>query len=864
MSILQSITDWSVSLKPCLRDALRRLLVSPTLTETDYDDLFALLKFDAGIPDPKNRTAEPLERKHLPNTAVHGSTVRLLSMQNLTNVNRIAANQKLEFAATGLTVIYGDNGTGKSGYSRVLKLACRARGEKADVLPNAHLPKVQQGAPQAEIAYEVNGKKTKIKWTSATQDHPELSTLSVFDSHCARAYLDAEQDVAYLPYGLDIIENLANVVLPNLNERLKESLATCAVDGKLFDDLRGTTTVGAVIASLSADTDKTVVEALASLTEDELTRLATLVSTLREQNPKVKAGHLRRLAERMKKVQANIDVALKHVNKDALETLIGLVTSTNSAIAAEKLAVDVLHSGENLLPGTGGPEWQTLFEAARRFATAPNNAPVLPDATEFSRCPLCQEESQEGASRLERFDLFIKDTAATVAKKKRAELNSFLSSLRNADLSFQLESSLVEEVEHHSAELCPMLKVFEQKLEERRNWMIEGVSAANWEGGPVFEHDPRVTLQTVIQSISDEATANELASNEETRKSLEVELAELEARTRLSKSKNHVLDAIQKLKTAAALRSCSEHIRTLPITNKSKEFANETVTEALNANLNKEFETFGLDHLKTKLKSRAKDGKTYHKIVLDVPAACKLADVLSEGELRILAIASFLAELSIADHSGGAVFDDPVSSLDHFRRGRVARRLASESLKRQVIVFTHDTVFLSELRSIVDRERLDAQFFHLEWTTAEYAGYCIEGLPWHHQGFKDRIDKLEKEMRRLKAEWTPIPNSQLCDQMRTAYSHFRATIERAVETIFLRNVVRRFDNYIPVDDVKKVVALTPSEFAELDRLFKLACDVTNAHDPATGANRAPPTPTEFEQHIKDLVTLVEAFKKRTS
>ena len=40
------------------------------------------------------------------------------------------------------------------------------------------------------------------------------------------------------------------------------------------------------------------------------------------------------------------------------------------------------------------------------------------------------------------------------------------------------------------------------------------------------------------------------------------------------------------------------------------------------------------------------------------------------------------------------VFDDPVSSLDHRHRDRVAERLAEEGKTRQVVVFTHDMAFL--------------------------------------------------------------------------------------------------------------------------------------------------------------------------
>lgn len=72
-------------------------------------------------------------------------------------------------------------------------------------------------------------------------------------------------------------------------------------------------------------------------------------------------------------------------------------------------------------------------------------------------------------------------------------------------------------------------------------------------------------------------------------------------------------------------------------------------------------------------------------------------DILSEGEQRAIAISSFLAEVRLGKGLGGVVFDDPVSSLDHVRRERVAKRLAQESRERQVVVLTHDVFFLSVL-----------------------------------------------------------------------------------------------------------------------------------------------------------------------
>src|SRR5208282_968117 len=69
--------------------------------------------------------------------------------------------------------------------------------------------------------------------------------------------------------------------------------------------------------------------------------------------------------------------------------------------------------------------------------------------------------------------------------------------------------------------------------------------------------------------------------------------------------------------------------------------------------------------------------------------------ILSEGEQRAVALADFLTEIALNPANAGIVLDDPVTSQDHQRKERVARRLVGEAKIRQVIVFTHDLVFLT-------------------------------------------------------------------------------------------------------------------------------------------------------------------------
>jgi len=125
MSLLADILGWSsANLLPWQRDALRRLFQHQECNSQDIDELYAMLKSARGLPDPQNRQPIPLAAEHLPVQSAGVGVVVLNALRELKNVNRIADGEKLTFAPKGITVIYGGNGSGKSGYSRVLKRAC--------------------------------------------------------------------------------------------------------------------------------------------------------------------------------------------------------------------------------------------------------------------------------------------------------------------------------------------------------------------------------------------------------------------------------------------------------------------------------------------------------------------------------------------------------------------------------------------------------------------------------------------------------------------------------------------------------------------------------------------------------------------
>ncbi len=115
-----------------------------------------------------------------------------------------------------------------------------------------------------------------VQWSSTADPPEDLASIAIFDCHSAQVYVTSEQEAAYLPYGLDIVEALANTVLPKLSRRLDQELAGINTDIEQFAHLSGDSEAGQLLAGLSHKTDPDALSALAKLSDVELDRINEL------------------------------------------------------------------------------------------------------------------------------------------------------------------------------------------------------------------------------------------------------------------------------------------------------------------------------------------------------------------------------------------------------------------------------------------------------------------------------------------------------------------------------------------------------------------------------------------------------------
>ncbi|MDP1557704.1 MAG: AAA family ATPase [Nitrosomonas sp.] len=865
-SALHEILNWSAGRPDWQRDALRRILEKGNLVDSDLLELERICRAKHQV-DFSNSSAIQcvhLSQSHLPLALGAAESVSLVSVGNFENVNRLPPGQTIPLGAEiGLTVIYGENGAGKSGYARVIKKACRARGVQPIIRPNAFIS-ANTAKASAEIVFKVGGAEVPVKWVDGVSADSRLANVFVFDASSAGHYVSEDGAAAFTPYGLDVLPTLSKVC-DAIDEQFKNDIAkkrssiTGALANWKYDHV---TQVGKLIHGLSATTKVADIESHSGLDATQSQRLQDLRAAFKA-DPLQQAKLTRAAAARLDlfaKRIASITVDLADDKIAELKKLLDDARDTDSAAKAFALG----QFDSSFLTGTGADLWRTLWNAARVYSnTVAYKDQTFPVTTDESRCVLCQQElSSEAAKRLAAFEKFTKDTSQQLA----ANAEKLVVTANN---KLVLIAALQDEMEKVDADLAlltttqrSLLAEFVVKADERLRLIKQSFSTRSWLPSTTsLTPSPESSIRALQASLEARAKMEESAHNPETLKKLIAEGAELGAREWLSGVKIDVLAQIEAYKSIAKLELCRKDVATAQITIKSSDLTKQFVTNAFQQRFKDELKLLGLKTLEVGLEPvKEKKGETKFGLRLVSARNQKVVDIASEGEQRCIALAAFMSELSQASHKSALVFDDPVSSLDHWHREKIADRLVAEAKHRQVIVFTHDVVFLNDLLAFAGKSVIVPDIFTLEWNDGA-PGKHIKGLPWDSKKPLECLVELENNQKAISAKWNPQPNAANVEAMRHVYSRLRSTIERVVENDLLEGIVSRFKSQIHAGKVKALIGIPLDECDELKRLYQRCHDITDAHAPSQVLI---PDPTELSKDLADVRQLIGAIKLRKS
>lgn len=862
MSAIQEIVAWSKKLPLWQSDALRRIFTCEKLSPTDEDELLKMLLASHGVA-LKKEVPSPIPFSEVVKEAAKDPRhVVLKELHSLENVNAIVPDQSLKFAMDGLTVIYGENGAGKSGYARVLKHACHARDKGEPILPNV----ANQGSPKPSAVIEllVDGEDVAVRWQSETAPPQVLADIAVFDTHCARVFIDEANEVVYLPYGLDVFAKLA-ALCKSLKDKIAVLLRDIPIRLPVAEEFSPTTAAGRLVTTLAADSNATQLETLSRLEPAELDRLQQLrevVATAKANSPKRRAAEIRRVESRFQQLLQKAVAAATSLSLDSLEKLREMAATVRTASQAAELASSKAFADEPI-PATGAEPWRVLFEAARTFSEKlayPDEQ--FPVTREGSVCVLCQQPLSEAARRrFERFQEFVQNEAAKRKAQAEVAMRTASVALMTTETDYlSKDLTLLDELKSHDEALATNVAEFFSCAAKRKEAATAAIATGAW--GSIPELQPAISddLKRVVSDLEAAAVELDKADSPEELRKLEHELLELEDRFRLQKNIEPVKEFIRKKKLNVSLRACDRALDTTAITRFGSELMERAVTERLKVALRCELKALAVQSVPLNIRRLGDRGKTKHQ--LTITAGTRPSRVLSEGEQRVVAIACFLAELSTSSIQSPIIFDDPVSSLDHLYREQVAKRLVTEAKERQVVVFTHDIVMLLALERECGEQRVALQL-HTVRRTASGPGECpsIPSRPWHACKTKDRIGILKN----LAAPFRKKQAQSQQEYERVAadlYGKLRETWERAVEEVLLQDVVQRFRPSVETLRLK-AIAVEPSDYVIIDQAMGKCSTWMTGHDSAAALGSAFPPPAEIDHDIATLETFLKTIKERS-
>jgi hypothetical protein len=155
-------------------------------SDSDVDRCLKTLLAEKKLSDDSFQGVPTIEEEQLDGSPL--DAVRLDSLKIGDGVNALKTGTHIDFAP-GVTVIFGENGSGKSGFVRVLKRAAGVRTAE-DILHNVRSDK--RPIPTGSFGVTVGTTEQTVEWTNEFGVAP-LNRISIFDARGARLHTEEDR-----------------------------------------------------------------------------------------------------------------------------------------------------------------------------------------------------------------------------------------------------------------------------------------------------------------------------------------------------------------------------------------------------------------------------------------------------------------------------------------------------------------------------------------------------------------------------------------------------------------------------------------------------------------------------------------------
>ena len=764
----------------------------------------------------------------------------ITSLSDVIGVNALGTGNAIK-PDPHLTILFGENGTGKTGYSRIFKALAESRTVDKEILGNiAH---TQPEAMSATIKYRLGDSDEQCYIWRGKKGVLPFTRMSIFDSRAVKLHVDDDLDYTYTPAALALFEHVTTGVKSVQEAAKREAGTPSAVPPDILSRFDKNASVYQHIVSLSATTDLAHLKSMAVTDPEVNTRIEsqrTKVAELESNTIKIRVRELQR-AEQALSQACEATRAIEDFDVDTYEQERQKLKQLEDDYRAFRATL----FKEADLPLDPDDTWMLFIKSAEDY----RQHLEAHSAYDAERCLYCRQPLQDMARTLiNKYAELLEDNLSTSIKDSKARLKALSERVTSVELSdaraFAQKHIGSDEKPAYYHKIDQVINAFEA--------VYEAFSDSEQITSPVINVVTvnSAELETELKNLTQERKRlqDQDTNRTETLKEEKQHLAELVAAAELGKSWIKIEEFVCKAKWVARLNDGSSQFTRLirSLTDYAKRANEQFVDNNFDTLFAEECKALRAPELTVRHIGRTGRAQRRRRLTGDhSPSA-----VLSEGEQKVLAMADFLAEARLSGVTAPVVFDDPVSSLDHRRVEEVAERVAALSETAQVIVFSHDIFFTTTLLKIIENAKRTCTYFQISDENGK--GFIMRGS--HPQW--DSVSKITRRINSVVQEAKSSKDSDERNELvQRGYSLIRSWCEVFVETELFAGVTLRYQPNVRLSCLSKVRAnLLPEVIKVVSRVFNDSCRYIDSHSQPLVTLGTRPTPADLESDWSDLQT----------
>ncbi len=828
-----------------------KILLGNAISETEVDTAYSYLLEELNLT-PTTTKPEISINYNGGDSGNYKFDLLFRKLENIEGVNALTENQVIDFSPN-LTIIYGANGSGKSGYVRLLKKAFYSKTPE-DIVQNIHLASGHKPV-SANFTFHSAGSDIPLNYP-ANSAHSEFEQYAVFDNGSVKHHLDHKNEFEFRPAGLSFFADFTEAI-KRVEIKLNSEIVSKQTPNDFVVWFDGESEIKTLVKGLNAQTNIADINKHIPFSEKDNTDKAEIEKkhdelVLASKNKEKEILKLESIKKNVSDNKKTIEAINKYLASDYLTSIQNSITDCLEKEEIAK-AEGIENFSTDKIQNIGTDEWKNFIAAAEKFAKQQKeDEAVYPESTD--NCLLCHQPlSKDAENLIQNYWTFIKSVAEQNATQSQKILTGIktdfeklpfdlfpVDNILTAWLTEKYPKVLASLVENISAQKTLASDIIADITTKKSNKRTEITTS-------VAELDTIISkIDELIKVLQEDEQSAELKKlfNAKTylihKEKFNIHIAKFLAyiKNQLWISKANIISWMSQKRN---ITECEKSL--------SGKYFNQKYIDTFNQECIDLNGNFGIEVIHT-----GSAGTSFRQLTLKGrnPSA-----ILSEGEQKVIALADFISEMQLSVVNRGIIFDDPVNSLDEGRKKDIASRLIRESVSKQVIVFTHDLIFVSNLITFSEEKAIQFLCHWVENRSGKPGQVWLKNAPSYEKEYRNAEPAKKYYTDSNKEDCPPAQREYL---VRTGFTALRTCYEVLVINDLFKNVVQRYNERVSVE------ALTSVYFDEemvndLLESFGQCCRYMEGHTHSDKYAYKKPEPVNLNEEIQRFETIRSKIRK---